>query len=242
MSKKDTETAKPRRGRPHKTDAAKDAQTSKILDVAVKLFSKQGYQPTTMSQIAQAAGYNQSSLYYWFKCKEDIVAAILKKTDASLKVATEIATQPDDKIAQLYAVLYSDMVMMCSSPFDFYDLEAVAYTSNEPLQSFFITYQQLTEAVEQILLEGMKTGEFIQVNAADFVIDALALNEGLQHRYHMNKRNALCSTHMIGEKAQELFCSIEKLAYHSARTSIVLVAPDCVPADVHQRAKEKGWI
>lgn len=233
---------KRKRGRPRKSDAINNNQTSEILDVAIDLFRRQGYQQTSMSQIAAAAGYDQSSLYYWFKSKEDIVASILKDTEASLQIASRIVSLPGNKTVQLYSVLYSDMVMMCNSPFDFYDLESVAYSAGESLRPFFTTYQQLADTIHQIIEQGMETGEFIKVNAADVALDALALNEGLQHRYHMNQKNTLYAQQLIGDDAQPLFRSIDKLAHHAARTTIVSVAPNCIPAEVKRLAKDSNWI
>ena len=47
-----------------------------ILDVALHLFSTQGYDATSVRQISEALGLTKAALYYHFKNKEDIFMAL----------------------------------------------------------------------------------------------------------------------------------------------------------------------
>lgn len=51
---------------------------AKILSGADKLFQKYGLAKTTMEDIAREAGKGKSTLYYYFKSKEEIFDAIIK--------------------------------------------------------------------------------------------------------------------------------------------------------------------
>jgi AcrR family transcriptional regulator len=48
-----------------------------IQTVALRLFSEQGYESTSMRQIAEELGFTKAALYYHFKSKEDIVRALM---------------------------------------------------------------------------------------------------------------------------------------------------------------------
>jgi len=48
-----------------------------ILDAGRELFAKYGYKKTTMEDIAMALGKGKSSLYYYFKNKEEIFQAVI---------------------------------------------------------------------------------------------------------------------------------------------------------------------
>ena len=50
-----------------------------ILNVARNIFSKFGFKKTTMDEIAQAAMKAKSSIYYYFKSKEEIFEAVVEK-------------------------------------------------------------------------------------------------------------------------------------------------------------------
>ena len=49
-----------------------------IQAVALRLFSEQGYESTSMRQIAEELGFTKAALYYHFKSKEDIVRALME--------------------------------------------------------------------------------------------------------------------------------------------------------------------
>lgn len=50
----------------------------RILDEALNLFSTEGYESTSVSQIAQAVGIRKSSLYSHFASKREILDALIK--------------------------------------------------------------------------------------------------------------------------------------------------------------------
>lgn len=53
-----------------------------ILEAALTLFSEQGYDGTSVEQIAQAVGIKAPSLYKHFKGKEEILNAIIDSAEA----------------------------------------------------------------------------------------------------------------------------------------------------------------
>lgn len=54
--------------------------TNKILSAAFMLMSKNGYEATSISQIAQAAGVSKGLMYNYFSSKEDLLKALINKT------------------------------------------------------------------------------------------------------------------------------------------------------------------
>lgn len=57
---------------------ARGAQTRELAQrVALRLFTEQGYEATSLRQIADELGINKASLYYYFDGKEAIVQSLL---------------------------------------------------------------------------------------------------------------------------------------------------------------------
>jgi AcrR family transcriptional regulator len=54
-----------------------DSVKTAILEVSRELFARFGFKKTTMEDIAQALGKGKSSLYYYFKNKEEIFQAVI---------------------------------------------------------------------------------------------------------------------------------------------------------------------
>jgi AcrR family transcriptional regulator len=61
---------------PKKADTKKAERTqANIVAAAIELFTEQGYDATTMRQVAERAGVSVGNSYYYFKSKEELVQA-----------------------------------------------------------------------------------------------------------------------------------------------------------------------
>ena len=60
--------------------AVKGSTKQKILEAALELFSVQGYEATSISQLAKAVGIRKASLYSHFENKQAILDALIQTT------------------------------------------------------------------------------------------------------------------------------------------------------------------
>ncbi|MEP2025884.1 MAG: TetR/AcrR family transcriptional regulator [Reichenbachiella sp.] len=78
------------------------AKKDQILDAAKLLFNRQGYAKTSVDDISQAVGMRKSSLYYYFKNKEDLFMCSFRNDwqEKFKKFETEAnkESNPTDKI------------------------------------------------------------------------------------------------------------------------------------------------
>jgi TetR/AcrR family transcriptional regulator, cholesterol catabolism regulator len=58
---------------------APENRRGEMLDVAARIFSKHGFDGTSIRDIANEVGVQPSSLYYFFKSKEDLFEAVYEK-------------------------------------------------------------------------------------------------------------------------------------------------------------------
>lgn len=58
----------------------KGSTKQEILETALELFSVQGYEATSISQIADAVGIRKASLYSHFASKQKILDALVKES------------------------------------------------------------------------------------------------------------------------------------------------------------------
>ena len=77
-------------------------QKEVIISAATGLFSRFGLEKTTMEDIARAARKGKSTLYYYFKSKEDVFAEVIKREITGLKhamlEAVERERDPSEKL------------------------------------------------------------------------------------------------------------------------------------------------
>ncbi|WP_312982911.1 multidrug efflux transporter transcriptional repressor AcrR [Atlantibacter sp.] len=78
-----------------------------ILDVAIRLFSRQGVSATSLADIAQAAGVTRGAIYWHFRNKSDLFSEIWELSESSLgDLETEYqAKYPGDPLSVLREIL-----------------------------------------------------------------------------------------------------------------------------------------
>src|SRR5271154_5497577 len=94
------------------------APRDEIVSVATQLFADQGFDLTTMSEIARAAGLQQSSLYYWFNRKELILQAVFAVNRTPLEFIERIGAGSGSPALQLYPLIRVDTIQLCEAPGD----------------------------------------------------------------------------------------------------------------------------
>ena len=56
--------------------AGQTSTRDRILDIALDLFTAQGYEKTSLRQIAEQLGFSKAAIYYHFASKDDILMAL----------------------------------------------------------------------------------------------------------------------------------------------------------------------
>ena len=141
----------------------KDIKVEKIIDLAAQLFRKFGYKKTTIDDIAMAAHKGKSSLYYYFKNKEEIFKAVVDK-EAGILVGELKAIidrkdiSPQEKLKQ-YVLHRMQRIQELSN---YYDALKSEYLSHYEFIEQIRTKHDETELnfIIQILEEGNKKGAF----------------------------------------------------------------------------------
>src|SRR5213078_367044 len=93
--------APPRGCRTDMHDAGSTPRTdtrSRVQKVALELFAGQGYDKTSLREIAERLGVTKAALYYHFKSKEDIVTSLVEdfygKIDAVIAWGSTLPRTP----------------------------------------------------------------------------------------------------------------------------------------------------
>jgi AcrR family transcriptional regulator len=87
-----------------------EATGARILDVALDLFRRKGFEQTTMRGIATEAGVSLGSAYYYFESKEDLVMAFYEQAIEAMAPRMEAAMDGtksfEERIAAILAVKF----------------------------------------------------------------------------------------------------------------------------------------
>ncbi|CAN5653472.1 hypothetical protein BH09ACT8_BH09ACT8_13900 [soil metagenome] len=154
-----------------------------ILVVAAGLFSKRGYLNTTMTEIARECGLGQSSLYYWFRQKEDILLGLLSVNRVSLDFAEQLLREGGSPAVRLLRLLRLDIRELCSSPVDICEVEVLADQQPEVFVEFWADTAALHKHVGTLISDGIACGEFVDCDAEFAALNICAAEEGVQRRF-----------------------------------------------------------
>jgi AcrR family transcriptional regulator len=140
----------------------KDVIRESIVDAASGVFSKYGYRKTTMDDIAQALGKGKSSIYYYFRNKEEIFEAILEKEVLLLKTNLQDAVNRKKHSKGKLKTYILTRMQGIESMLNLYSAVKNEYLAQfEFIERIRYKYDQEEIAnVQVILKEGIENGEF----------------------------------------------------------------------------------
>jgi TetR/AcrR family transcriptional regulator, cholesterol catabolism regulator len=88
------------------TTAEGDARRQLVLNKAAVLFAEQGFENTTISDIAEAADLRKPSLYHYFPSKRDILLAVLNEGMTEILISASAAAQVED-LQERFSALFN---------------------------------------------------------------------------------------------------------------------------------------
>lgn len=94
--------------------ALREASRKRILDAAIKRFSRQGYASTSIRDIAREAGLAQGLLYSHFRGKEDLLRALFRRSmdDVRESFAAPAAAAPQEEMPPLERLIRSGLSIL----------------------------------------------------------------------------------------------------------------------------------
>ncbi len=138
-----------------------------IFASSVSLFIKKGFRETSMREIAEAAGMGKSSLYDYFKTKDEILLWEVEDELFDLTTAArQIADQPIPAIERLRQVMQLHLNFLISKK-DFYlklsfEVQRLAIESQQRVQAKRHAYQDL---IRHLIDEGIREGSFRPIDS-----------------------------------------------------------------------------
>jgi AcrR family transcriptional regulator len=125
--------SEPIAGGPRRTPGKRD----RLIAAAIQLMYQQGVEATTLADIAQAAGIPVGNVYYYFKAKNDIIAAVidahLRDIQAMLGAIETAHPTPAGRLKALFGALagQADPVARYGCPHGSLCQELVKYRADE---------------------------------------------------------------------------------------------------------------
>jgi TetR/AcrR family transcriptional regulator len=163
--------------------------TDEILAAASRLFGELGVGGTPMSRIAAEVGLKQSSLYYYFGRKEQIVAALVGRANVvPLQLLRTIAEEGGSPASQLHRFVRADVVALCALPFDINDIHRIAQRDPEGFADYWRERASLERQLATLVRRGTAEGQLRRVDPRLAALTVLGNDEGVQNWFRTGTR------------------------------------------------------
>lgn len=163
-----------------------------IVESALRLILKNGYDRTTLDHVAAQAGVSKGLISYYFPNKDALFLAVLERILARLRADLEACYRADlsardrlrlniknlfdsEKRARQYYTVLIDFLARAPR-----DREIQGYTE--------IIYQTVLTYVEWTITDGVRAGEFRPVDTHEAAQMMVALMEGLMLQFLFNRQ------------------------------------------------------
>lgn len=153
--------------RPGRSRARRSLVTRELLDHATRLFAEQGYETTTLRDVADSYGVSRSALYHYVSSKEDLLAMLVEQwsrglADSLAVIRARADLSPERKIRQVAELTIRQRA---ESPDQFRVLDQAEPVLPEPLRAQHRQARRdvLTE-VSAVIAEGVASGHFKPVD------------------------------------------------------------------------------
>lgn len=180
----DAASASRRRGRPRTREhpGGEGDPREAIVAAASALFAAHGVEAVTMAQIAEGSGLQQSSIYYWFRSKSEILGSILERVNRiPLSIVERERTAAGPLAERLHRLVREDVLTLCGFPFDINEIHRLALRSPGDFTAYWEERRRLDDEVEALVAEGVASGELRPVDPRLTARSLLAADEATQN-------------------------------------------------------------
>lgn len=89
----------------------RETSVNKILDASLKLFAEQGYESTSISQIAKKAGISKGLIYNYFDSKLDLLKGMIDRLNEGETelIGKVIDEDPRKMLRNIFVVFFNEM-------------------------------------------------------------------------------------------------------------------------------------
>ncbi len=139
-----------------------------VLLAAQQLFQRYGFQKTTMEDIARSMGRGKSTLYYYYKSKDEIYEAIIVKEAmdviSRVSAATASVNTASEKLKvyliTTYTVIREKILLNDAVRVEMFQGDMPVVSSGSMASNLKRLNEITRQSIKNILMDGIQGGEF----------------------------------------------------------------------------------
>ena len=185
---------------------ASELRRNQILDAAMSVFARLGFEHARMDDIVEASGLSKGALYWYFKSKEEIITGILRRlftTDIEqLRDLLEAEGTVSERLLLLTRFRVAGLKRLADLLPILVEFYAVMVRQNwvrEFISGYFGSFREL---LVDLIQQGIDRGEFRPVSTVETAVTLSAIYEGLTIHWLINPK--VVEWDIIGEGSVRL--------------------------------------
>jgi len=160
-----------------------------IVTAAREVFGRYGFRKATMEEIAQAARKGKSSLYHYFKSKEEVFQAVVEKEgnilEKEIEQTLEKEKTPQDKL-RMYTIKRMEILNRVANFYSaFKDEYLENYAFIQKLRKKYDNWELMT--IKGILQEGLDKRVFVIKDLELYAYAIVTTMKGLEYHWAIQK-------------------------------------------------------
>jgi TetR/AcrR family transcriptional regulator len=137
-----------------------EARRRRLMEEAIRLFGKKGYQGTSLDAVAQAAGVRKQTLLYYFPTKEALLEACVMETSQRVAVALSRALEAETSTSRKAETVIHTVFELAGEWPEFPQfVREASRLGPEVIERFAAVLEPLRLRALAFLANGMKEGQ-----------------------------------------------------------------------------------
>jgi len=193
----------------------KELREKQIKEAALKLFSEKGFHNTTITQISEAADLGKGTIYWYWKSKEELAFSLVEEMLRDFLALIEKARDAEGPAAERFERMVTEVAELYYRETEYLRLlwkfrVDRSYIFSEDYTSRVASYYvRMREALETMLEQGIRGGEFRKMDSKRTAFILLGIAEGLELEWLENEEE-LSMREALVEAMGMVFSSIVK--------------------------------
>ncbi len=170
-----------------------EARRNQILEAALTVFARAGFDEARMEDIAKESGVSKGGLYLYYKSKDALIEALLLSIfTVEAHGMRALLTRDESATARILSwthMMTSLMERMSAARPVMLEFYAIAARREKVRKFLGEMLQEYSEMFAEIIRQGIARGEFRAVNADAAALGLIALYEGIALLWFMTPRD-----------------------------------------------------
>ena len=170
---------------PQPTSEQDEHVRTRLLNAAVRVFDRKGYAAASVREVAELAGVTKPAMYYHFGSKEGLLLAILEQAKREVDSAMERALARTGTARGRILALCEDVYGLFGQNVPIARVaHAVFLGPPDGAPPFDVTVfeERFRGTIEQIVADGVVSGELREVAPQDVALAVMGILEGCSDR------------------------------------------------------------